>query len=60
MVGEGIDFAWSFAVHVPLAREVAFLLEHAQHGVDGAGAQVYAEVLSYFGYDLVPVHGFIF
>lgn len=57
-VGELVDFSWSFVVEVPLAFDVAFLLEGVEEGVYCAGAEVDAEVFSDGADDLVAVHGF--
>ena len=57
-VGELVDFSWSFVVEVPLAFDVSFFFKGVEERVDGAGAEVDAEVFSDGADYLVAVHGF--
>ena len=54
-----VDFSGSFGLHVPLALHVPVFFQGGEQGVYGAGSEVYAEGFSYFGDDLVAVHGLL-
>ena len=54
-----VDFSGSFGFHVPLALYVPVFFEGGEHGVYGAGSEVYAEGFADFGDDLVAVHGLL-
>jgi len=58
--GKSVNFAWSFAIHIPVTLNVALFFKRAKHWVYCAGSKIYAKNLSYAGYNLVPVHGFVF
>ena len=54
-----VDFSGSFGFHVPLALYVPVFFEGGEHGVYGAGSEVYSECFADFGDDLVAVHGLL-